>query len=30
VLEDVGRPTILTDPSEEHLRAAYEHLAGAR
>lgn len=30
VLEDIGRPRILTDPSEEHLRAAYDHLAGAR
>ena len=30
VLDDVGRPTILTDPSEEHLRAAYDHLAGGR
>jgi 3-dehydroquinate synthase len=28
VLDGVGRPAILTDPPEEHLRAAYEHLAG--
>jgi 3-dehydroquinate synthase len=28
VLDDLGRPAILTDPPEEHLRAAYEHLAG--
>jgi 3-dehydroquinate synthase len=28
VLDDVGKPAILTDPPEEHLRAAYEHLAG--
>ncbi|MFL6106806.1 MAG: 3-dehydroquinate synthase [Marmoricola sp.] len=30
VLDDLARPSILTDPSEEHLRAAYEHLVGAR
>ncbi|HET6165541.1 MAG TPA: 3-dehydroquinate synthase [Marmoricola sp.] len=28
VLDGIGRPGILADPSEEHLRAAYEHLAG--
>ena len=28
VLDGIGRPGILTDPPEEHLRAAYEHLAG--
>jgi 3-dehydroquinate synthase len=30
VLDGIGRPAILTDPSEEHLRAAYDHLAGGR
>jgi 3-dehydroquinate synthase len=30
VLDDVARPGILTDPSEDLLRAAYDHLAGAR
>jgi 3-dehydroquinate synthase len=30
VLDDVGRPGILADPPEEQLRAAYDHLAGAR
>ena len=30
VLDGLAAPTILSDPSEEHLRAAYEHLAGAR
>jgi 3-dehydroquinate synthase len=30
VLDGVGRPAILADPPEEHLRAAYEHLAGRR
>jgi 3-dehydroquinate synthase len=30
VLEGIGRPAILADPSEELLRAAYDHLAGAR
>ena len=30
VLDDLARPAVLTDPSEEHLRSAYEHLAGAR
>jgi 3-dehydroquinate synthase len=30
VLEGLARPAILTDPSEELLRAAYEHLAGTR
>ena len=30
VLDGLAQPSILTDPSEEHLRAAYEHLAGAR
>jgi 3-dehydroquinate synthase len=28
VLDGIGRPAILVDPPEEHLRAAYEHLAG--
>jgi 3-dehydroquinate synthase len=28
VLEDVGAPRILSDPSEEHLRAAYDVMAG--
>jgi 3-dehydroquinate synthase len=28
VLEDVGDPRILADPSEEHLRAAYDVMAG--
>ncbi len=28
VLDDVARPRILTGPSEEHLRAAYDALAG--
>jgi 3-dehydroquinate synthase len=28
VLDDIARPGILADPPEEHLRAAYEHLAG--
>ncbi|WP_342773549.1 3-dehydroquinate synthase [Nocardioides pocheonensis] len=30
VLDGLARPAILTDPSEDLLRAAYEHLAGAR
>ena len=30
VLDGLAQPSILADPSEEHLRAAYEHLAGAR
>jgi 3-dehydroquinate synthase len=30
VLDGLAEPGILTDPSEEHLRAAYEHLAGPR
>jgi 3-dehydroquinate synthetase len=30
VLDGVGGPAILADPPEEHLRAAYEHLAGRR
>ncbi len=30
VLDGLARPRILTDPSEEHLRAAYDHLAGVR
>jgi 3-dehydroquinate synthase len=30
VLDDVGQPGILTDPSEDLLRAAYDHLAGPR
>jgi len=29
VLDGLARPRILVDPSEEHLRAAYEHLVGA-
>ncbi len=29
VLSGLGRPTILTDPDEAALRAAYDHLAGA-
>ena len=29
VLTEPGRPTILTDPDEATLRAAYDHLAGA-
>ena len=29
VLTGIGRPTILTDPDEAVLRAAYDHLAGA-
>jgi 3-dehydroquinate synthase len=28
VLEDVGRPTVLSGPSEEHLRAAFEAVSG--
>ncbi len=28
VLDDVGRPTVLTGPSEEHLREAYAAIAG--
>ncbi|HEY3528367.1 MAG TPA: 3-dehydroquinate synthase [Nocardioides sp.] len=28
VLEDLARPRILTDPAEEHLRAAYDVMAG--
>ena len=28
VLDGVGKPVVLAGPSEEHLRAAYEHLAG--
>ena len=30
VLDDVAQPAILTDPPESLLRAAYDHLAGAR
>jgi len=30
VLDGLAKPSILTDPSEEHLRSAYEHLAGTR
>jgi 3-dehydroquinate synthase len=30
VLDDIGRPAILADPPEDQLRAAYDHLAGAR
>jgi len=30
VLDGLGRPGILTDPPEELLRAAYEHLSGQR
>jgi 3-dehydroquinate synthase len=30
VLDGIGRPAVLADPPEEHLRAAYEHLAGRR
>ena len=30
VLEGIGRPAILTDPSDDLLRAAYEHLGGER
>jgi 3-dehydroquinate synthase len=30
VLDDVARPAILADPPDELLRAAYDHLAGAR
>ena len=30
VLDDLARPSILTDPPDELLRAAYDHLAGAR
>jgi 3-dehydroquinate synthase len=30
VLDDLGRPGILTDPPDDLLRAAYDHLAGAR
>lgn len=30
VLDALAKPRILTDPPEEHLRAAYEHLAGNR
>lgn len=28
VLDAIGEPVVLAGPSEEHLRAAYEHLAG--
>jgi 3-dehydroquinate synthase len=30
VLDGLGRPGILTDPAEDLLRAAYDHLAGVR
>lgn len=30
VLDGIARPDVLAGPSEEHLRAAYEHLAGRR
>jgi len=30
VLDGIARPAILTDPDEDLLRAAYDHLAGAR
>jgi 3-dehydroquinate synthase len=30
VLDGIGRPAVLTDPPEDLLRAAYDHLAGAR
>jgi 3-dehydroquinate synthase len=30
VLDDLARPAILTDPPDELLRAAYDHLAGER
>jgi 3-dehydroquinate synthase len=30
VLDGIGRPSILADPGEDLLRAAYDHLAGAR
>jgi 3-dehydroquinate synthase len=30
VIDDVARPGILADPPEQQLRAAYDHLAGAR
>jgi 3-dehydroquinate synthase len=30
VLEGIGRPAILADPSDDLLRAAYEHLGGSR
>ncbi|MFL6023714.1 MAG: 3-dehydroquinate synthase [Marmoricola sp.] len=30
VLDELAKPSILTDPSEDNLRAAYEYLAGAR
>lgn len=30
VLDGLARPAILTDPADELLRAAYDHLAGAR
>jgi 3-dehydroquinate synthase len=30
VLDGIGRPAILTDPADDLLRAAYDHLAGAR
>jgi 3-dehydroquinate synthase len=30
VLDGIGRPGILTDPPEDQLRAAYDHLAGPR
>jgi 3-dehydroquinate synthase len=30
VLDGLARPVVLAGPSEDHLRAAYDHLAGAR
>lgn len=30
VIDDIARPGILADPPEQQLRAAYDHLAGAR
>jgi 3-dehydroquinate synthase len=30
VLDGIARPAVLTDPTDELLRAAYDHLAGAR
>jgi 3-dehydroquinate synthase len=30
VLDGLATPVVLAGPSEEHLRAAYEHLVGAR
>lgn len=30
VIDDIARPGILVDPAEQQLRAAYDHLSGAR